>query len=200
MKNKLVFYLLLLLIGVTSKSMGQQQCALTIQYDDAGNRIYRGTDCDPECSIYVDNTNDNGFGSLRKAIACAKDGDTIQFDPILIGDFIDLTSGTIPINVSIGINLPPIGNPLFDVSVRAQSPDRVFDISNNVGVHMRHLDIWATENFGGDPRILLNEGNLILENIDFYDDIAQKGSNSSLLNKGILTCTNQVNFYYVNYN
>src|ERR1051325_11414738 len=39
----------------------------------------------------VTNTNDSGPGSLRQAIADANSGDTIQFDPALIGQTINLT-------------------------------------------------------------------------------------------------------------
>ena len=44
-------------------------------------------------TITVTNTNDNGPGSLRQALADAVDGDTINFNSSLNGQTITLTSG-----------------------------------------------------------------------------------------------------------
>lgn len=48
--------------------------------------------------ISVINTKDRGAGSLREAIAKAKDGDTIKFDSRLKGKTITLTGGQLEIN------------------------------------------------------------------------------------------------------
>lgn len=57
-------------------------------------------------TIIVTNTNDNGPGTLRQAIADAQNGDTIQFDPALIGQTILLTTGELLINKNITISGP----------------------------------------------------------------------------------------------
>src|SRR5437016_2051876 len=72
-------------------------CAAT-----AGAEYLRGR----AATIIVTTTADSGPGSLRAAIAAANDGDTIQFDPALNGQTIDLTSAELAINKNITINGP----------------------------------------------------------------------------------------------
>ena len=57
-------------------------------------------------TITVINTNDSGPGSLRQALADANDGDTINFDPALNGQTINLTSGELVIGKDITIDGP----------------------------------------------------------------------------------------------
>src|SRR5258705_13377049 len=57
-------------------------------------------------TITVANTNDNGPGSLRQALADAVNGDTINFDPSLNGQAITLTSSQLLVNKSITITGP----------------------------------------------------------------------------------------------
>ena len=54
----------------------------------------------------VTNTNDSGPGSLRQALADARDGDTINFDPSLAGQTITLTSAELVIDKNITISGP----------------------------------------------------------------------------------------------
>jgi hypothetical protein len=62
--------------------------------------------------IVVTNTNDNGPGSLRDALAIANDGDTI--DATGVSGTILLTSGELPINHNVTINGPGAGNLAVD--------------------------------------------------------------------------------------
>src|SRR6266436_1802536 len=57
-------------------------------------------------TLTVTTTADNGVGSLRAAIAAANDGDTIQFDPALNGQTINLTSVELVIDKNITISGP----------------------------------------------------------------------------------------------
>src|SRR5262245_39086215 len=57
-------------------------------------------------TIIVTDTNDNGPGTLRQALVDAQDGDTIQFDPALIGQTITLTTGELLIDKNITISGP----------------------------------------------------------------------------------------------
>jgi hypothetical protein len=57
-------------------------------------------------TITVTNTNDSGPGSLRQAVADATNGETINFDPSLNGQFIMLTSGEIVIDKTVTITGP----------------------------------------------------------------------------------------------
>jgi hypothetical protein len=54
----------------------------------------------------VTNTNDSGPGSLRQALADASNGDIIQFDPVLNGRNIGLTSGELVIDKNLTIDGP----------------------------------------------------------------------------------------------
>ena len=49
----------------------------------------------------VINTNDSGAGSLRQAVADVGDGDEVQFQPVVKGGTIDLTSGLLTVNKSM---------------------------------------------------------------------------------------------------
>ena len=66
-------------------------------------------------TLIVTTTADSGAGSLRGAIAAASDGDTIQFDAVLNGQTIGLTSGELAIDKNITISGP--GPNLLTVSV-----------------------------------------------------------------------------------
>src|SRR5678816_66305 len=71
-------------------------------------------------TIIVTNTNDNGPGSLRQALADAPDEGTIQFDPALNGQTITLTTGELVIDKNITINGP--GSDLLAVSRSPTAP------------------------------------------------------------------------------
>lgn len=101
--NGIVIIMAICLLGLYN--VGAQTRCYT--YDGAGCRIVRDQSCDPTCSTHVTNTNDGGAGSLRKAIECAENGDTITFDPLLTGQVIMLASTPIHINKSINILQTP---------------------------------------------------------------------------------------------
>src|ERR1051325_562837 len=60
----------------------------------------------PASIITVTSTNDSGPGTLRQAIADAQDGDTIQFDPALNGQTINLTTDQLVVSKNITITWP----------------------------------------------------------------------------------------------
>src|SRR5262249_12195548 len=91
----------------------------------AGTRDGRGFvglgDALPANTILVTNTNDNGTGSLRDALASANDGDTI--DATGVSGTILLTSGELQINHNVTINGPGAGN----LAVNGNGTSRVFE-------------------------------------------------------------------------
>src|SRR5436190_5943211 len=92
-------------------------------------------------TIVVTNTNDSGPGSLRQALADAPDGDTIQFDPALNGQTINLTSVELVIDKNITISGP--GSDLLTVA-RLPIPEfifRIFHITPNHTVAINGLTI-----------------------------------------------------------
>lgn len=157
------------------------QCPLIINYDAAGNRVYRGNDCDPTCSTHVTTTADDGPGSLRRAIACAADGATITFAPALVGQYIDLTSGHIPVNKSIIIDQASS----TIITVRANQSGPVFDHVSGSS-ELKYLKLYASNEVGKQGRALINRADLTLENIDIYDSDILQGNGSTLLNEGTM--------------
>jgi hypothetical protein len=102
--------------------------------------------------ILVTSTADSGPGSLRDAIAGASDGDTIQFDPALNGQTIELTSGELVIDKSISIK----GFQLFPLPVQrspaAGTPAfRIFHITPGHTVTIQGLTISNGFPTGGVP-------------------------------------------------
>jgi hypothetical protein len=78
-------------------------------------------------TLTVLNTNDSGPGSLRAEIAAAQSGDTIDFDPSLAGQIINLTSGELAINKSLTIDGSTAG---FEW-LQSNGASRIFDITTS---------------------------------------------------------------------
>ncbi|MGE5214980.1 MAG: hypothetical protein ACM3NN_14970, partial [Nitrospirota bacterium] len=93
-------------------------------------------------TITVTNTNDNGPGSLRQALADAVNGDTVNFDSSLNGQIITLTSSQLLVNKSITI-AGPGGNQLWlRRSDALGTPEfRIFYISSGNTVTISGLNI-----------------------------------------------------------
>jgi len=85
----------------------------------------------------VINTNDNGPGSLRQALADAVDGDTINFNSSLNGQTITLTSGQLLVGKSITISGPGANQ----LAVDANHVSRVFYIGSGKDVTISGLTI-----------------------------------------------------------
>jgi len=88
-------------------------------------------------TITVTNTNDSSAGSLRQAIADAVDGDTINFDSLLNGQTITLTSGELLVNKSVTINGPGSDHLIID----GNHASRVFHVSGGVTATIAGLTI-----------------------------------------------------------
>lgn len=95
-------------------------------------------------TLIVNNTNDNGPGSLRQAIVSANDGDTI--DATSISGAITLTSGVLLVDKSVTINGAGAGL----LAVDGNAASTVFQIGPNKTVTLSGLTIRNGEgNFGG---------------------------------------------------
>ena len=88
-------------------------------------------------TITVTNTNDNGPGSLRQAVADAVDGDTINFSSSLNGQTITLTSGELLVDKSVAISGPGANT----LAVDANHASRVFYIASGKTVTISGLSI-----------------------------------------------------------
>jgi len=139
-------------------------------------------------TIIVTNTDDNGPGSLRQAIADANDNDTIQFDPPLNGQAITLTSAELVIDKSITITGP--GPALLSVSRNQQAPNfRIFHITPNHNVAISGLTVsdGRVETGGGGG--IYNEGTLSVVNttVTGNSTTGQASGGGGVSNQGSLT-------------
>ena len=85
-------------------------------------------------NITVTNTNDNGPGSLRQALADANNGDTID---IAVAGTIGLTTGELPVTRSITISGPGAQN----LTINGNNQSRVFHIASGQTVTISGLTI-----------------------------------------------------------
>ncbi len=110
--------------------------------------------------VLVTNTNDNGAGSLRNAIAVANPGDTIYFDPALAGMSLSLSTGELLINK----NLTIFGLGPFNTFISG-GPSRAFQVTAGVNVTLAHMQIGGTATGGTSGGAIINHGELTLKNI-----------------------------------
>src|SRR6516165_4351856 len=98
--------------------------------------------------LTVTNFSDHGFGSLRRAVALAHDGDTIKFASWMPSGTITLTTGEIAINVGLTIQGPSASK----LAISGNNASRIFDIDSNAsavtitGVTLKN---GLTNTFGG---------------------------------------------------
>jgi hypothetical protein len=88
-------------------------------------------------SVTVTNNNDSGSGSLRDAIANVDAGGTIDFDPMLDGQTITLTSGELLIDKSLTIQGPTSGG----LTISGGNTSRIFNVNASVNFTFSNLTI-----------------------------------------------------------
>jgi hypothetical protein len=111
--------------------------------------------------VTVTTTNDSGPGSLRQALFDSHDGDTINFDAVLKGQTILLSTAELLINKNITISGP--GANLLTVARAQSAPSfRIFELAANHTVTIRDLTInnGYAQNFGCGGGIL-NSGSTL---------------------------------------
>lgn len=113
--------------------------------------------CGTACITEVSTLNDSGQGSLRDAVGCAEEGDTITFNPSLVGQTILLTSE----KIVIGKNLTILHDQSPRVTIQS-STSGAFEIAPAKIVKFQNLNI--TSGIGGIPAAILNHGDLTLQN------------------------------------
>ncbi|MEA2887182.1 MAG: large repetitive protein [Bradyrhizobium sp.] len=80
-------------------------------------------------TLVVTNLNDGGAGSLRDSIAGSSTGDTITFDPSLLGGALVLTSGELVVSSNVTIEGDVDGNGTPDITIDAAGNSRVLNVS-----------------------------------------------------------------------
>jgi extracellular elastinolytic metalloproteinase len=134
-------------------------------------------DMPPTCCKIVSNKNDSGNGSLRDALNCSTNGDTIIFLNFIKNDTIVLNS-TLTINSDIHIEHPE----LWPLTLQASGNFPVFEILENVTLENLNLKAGT----GANGRAIYNEGDLLLKNLYIKDELLNNNSGSTILNQGNL--------------
>jgi len=139
-------------------------------------------------TITVTNTNDDGAGSLRQALANANHGDMIRFG---ITGTITLTTGELLVDKSIIISGPGAAS----LTVDGNGASRVFHVSSGVTAAIAGLTItngtgWADEltNTGGG--IYNDHATLALDSCTVSGNYAGYGGGGAHNRSGTLTVTN----------
>jgi hypothetical protein len=107
-------------------------------------------------TITVTNTNDNGAGSLRQAIADAHDADTIQFG---VTGTIILTTGELVVDKSVIINGPGSNN----LTVSAMNASRVFRVTGGVTVTIAGITAANSGTQDGVGRIYNDRATVVID-------------------------------------
>ena len=128
------------------------------------------------------NTNDGGVGSLREAITCAGDGDTLAFDPGVLnpGDTIMITTSALSISKNLYIDQGPSAI----VKIKTTGTHSVFDVNPGSSLSVRNVHLFmnpASPNTQG--RAIYNEGSLTLKDVEIYErQVNLSGSGSTVHN------------------
>lgn len=133
-------------------------------------------------TIVVNNTKENGAGSLRQALVSASDGDTI--DATGVSGAITLTTGELLVNKSVTINGPGAGS----LSVDGNAASRVFEITSGHTVAISDLTIRNGNALGTDGGGILNDATLTLTNCTVSGNTARFGGGA--FNSGTLAIGN----------
>ncbi|MBL0009261.1 MAG: hypothetical protein IPP25_19335 [Saprospiraceae bacterium] len=126
------------------------------------------------------NTNDGGAGSLREAITCAGDGDTLAFDPgvLNMGDTIMISSGALTISKNLFIDQGPSGI----VKIKTTGTHSIFDVDPGSSLSLRNVHLFmnpTSPNTQG--RAVFNEGSLTLKDVEILERQANlSGSGSTI--------------------
>lgn len=144
-------------------------------YDKLGNVLNKVVN---PCINKVFNTTDSGPGSLRRAVECAVHGDTIFFENNLIGQKIILSSSKLILSKNLVFKQPQNGV----VKIESSFNGTVFHINQGVNIYIEYIDLYGGSNSNG--RAIYNAGNLVLKNVNIFDDLIGLGGSTILNEQG----------------
>ena len=134
------------------------------------------------------NSQDNGFGSLRKAVFCAKNNEAILVEDSLAGKTISLLT---PIIIDKNIHI--LRSPTSSFTIKAPAVGSAFLINSGKSLNIKDVNFIASSNLNTQGRIFLNFGSLTLQNVVLHDNnISQQGTGSTINNKGDITVSGSV--------
>ena len=126
----------------------------------------------------ITNINNAGAGSLREAITCAGDGDTLVFDPVVLdaGDTISISSAALMIGKDIYIDQGPSAM----VKIKTTGAHAVFDINAGSSLTLRNVQLFVNAinpNMAG--RAIVNQGILTMDAVDIFERLANVTGNGN---------------------
>ena len=117
----------------------------------------------------VTSTADSGIGSLRDALSCVSDGDTVRFSQAINGETIQLTSGPLVLNKDVVI----LANPQQDLTINGSATNRVFNVISQFDTEIHGLTLMGgTANNGS---CIKNSGSLVLNQMVLKQPGGQSG-------------------------
>lgn len=131
------------------------------------------------------NTDDSGYGSLRRVLSDANDGDTILFDPTLNGLDIVLTSGELEVSNSVSIDASTLPE---GIDVDGNNSSRVFRFLPGKTSEVKHVCI-MNGSFSGDGGGIYNESELFLDGCTVAGNTATSYG-GGIANRATLTIDN----------
>ena len=115
--------------------------------------------------IWVTNTNDAGTGSLRSALGCSNNGDSILFSPALDYSTINITSSTL----NLSHNLSLTSSLSKNITIDASAIDKALHTTSGIDITMEGLKVKCGNST--TTRCLENNGTLKLKNMIFIDTL-----------------------------
>jgi hypothetical protein len=133
--------------------------------------------CELPCSGEVTNHKNDGWGSLRRAFLCAEPNSTINIDNNIYGDTILLET---PILIDKNINITMDENSI--VYLKALDSGPIFNIESGSTLTIDYVNLISGDGING--RAIINNGTLILDNVNIYDYEGSPGNGSMIQNLG----------------
>lgn len=178
----IILKLIVLLSFQLNYSLGQ---TISFTYDANKNMIAK-TKAGSGDHI-VQNTNDNGIGSLREIISDACPEDTVTFATSLLGDSITLTGP----EIKIDRNLYLLGLHQDSLIISGEDNSRIFNVLPNLYVGIEKMKLIRGKSPTEGGAILNQSQNLLLKNVVFEKN--KEGiANKALTNKGHIRIENKV--------
>ena len=136
----------------------------------------------------VQNTNDNGLGSLREIITDACPEDTVTFVAMLLGDTIILSGPEIDIDRSLYV----LGLYMDSLTISGFDNSRIFNVLPNTFVGIEKMKLIRGNNPIDGGAILNQSQNLVLKNL-VLEKNKEGTTNKALTNKGHIAVEGLVN-------
>jgi len=136
----------------------------------------------------ITKTIDAGPGSLRYALDCAANGDTLIFASALEGDTLVLMD-----SILIDKDIVFLNSNAGAVIINGQNTMRAFRVASGHTVEFTNLHILSGT--GGQGRGITNQGNLTLNHVHLLDSTGGMPGGYLMVNHGLLTIKNNSSFF-----